>query len=445
MQNVSSHARGSAFRAGFIAVALAVTLGLALPGTARAQSTTYTACYVPDAGAVYMIGQQDTPSSCLESSHVEFTFGGGDSTGVSDHGNLSGLTDDDHPQYVLDRDSILSVDAAENFVGVNSSTPITGSDVFAVHSDVTTDRVYGGMYVNTAGSGAWPFYGYATGGSSSMWTYYDGGTGSWHVYNQQERLTVANDGNVGIGTTGSSSRLSVLNSSDFGHAGEFVIDYSANPNRALYAETVGSGEALRVSVDNSSNSNDALFVRHRGTGPLITAMTASSSATNIRFRVDNDGNVTADGTISGGGADVAEAFDVEGAADNYEPGDVLVVSTEEDRTVARSSSARSTRVVGVYATKPGVLLTESGTETDLDSQVPMGVVGVIPTKVSADNGAIERGDLLVTSETPGHAMKAEPKVIQGMEIYPQGAIIGKALEAFDGPGTGTIEVMVNVK
>ncbi|MDP2496993.1 MAG: hypothetical protein Q8W44_03275 [Candidatus Palauibacterales bacterium] len=440
MQKASPHARGS----GFIAVALALALGLALPGTARAQSTTYTACYVPDAGAVYMIGQQDTPSSCLESSHVEFTFGG-DTTGVSDHGNLSGLMDDDHPQYVLDRDSILSVDSTGNFVGVNRSDPITGADVFTVHSDATSDGIYGGMYVNTAGSGAWPFYGYATGGSSTMWTYYDGGTESWHVYNRDERLTVGSDGNVGIGTTGSSSRLAVLNSTDAGYAGEFVVDNSSNPNKALYAETVGSGEALRVNVASSTNSNDALFVRHRGTGPLITAMTASSSATNIRFRVDNDGNVTADGTISGGGADVAEAFDVEGRAESYEPGDVLVVSTEEDRTVTRSSTARSSRVVGVYATKPGVLLSERGTETDLESQVPMGVVGVIPTKVSAENGSIQRGDLLVTAETPGHAMKAEPEVIEGMEIYPQGAVIGKALEAFDGPGTGTIEVMVNVK
>ena len=509
MQKASRHASVAAF------IAAALALGLALPGTARAQSTTYTACYVPDVGAVYMIGQQDTPSSCLESSHVEFTFGGGDSAGVTDHGNLSGLSDDDHPtyvregeaaagdlggsypdpsvvglqgnpvdsaapadgellgwdgtagqwaptsapggvtdhgnltglsdddhpQYVLDSNGVITVN--DGWMGVNRSHSI-GAEAFGVQADATSGS-YGGMYMETTASDARPFYGYATSGSSNRWTYYDGGTERWHVYNQGVRLTVASDGNVGIGTTSPSSKLSVLHSADFDYAGEFVIDNSSNPNRALYAETVGSGEALRVNVASSTNSNDALFVRHRGTGPLITAMTASSSATNIRFRVDNDGNVTADGTISGGGADVAEAFDVEGRAESYEPGDVLVVSTEEDRTVTRSSTARSSRVVGVYATRPGVLLTEHGTETDLDSRVPMGVVGVIPTKVSAENGSIDRGDLLVTAEAPGHAMKAKPKVIEGMEVYPQGAIIGKALEAFDGPGTGTIEVMVNVK
>lgn len=78
MQKVSPHVRG----AGFIAVALA--LMLVLPGTARAQSTIYTACYVPDAGAVYVVGEQDTPSSCLESSHVEFSFSGDTSAVTTD-------------------------------------------------------------------------------------------------------------------------------------------------------------------------------------------------------------------------------------------------------------------------------------------------------------------------------------------------------------------------
>jgi hypothetical protein len=72
-------------------------------------------------------------------------------------------------------------------------------------------------------------------------------------------------------------------------------------------------------------------------------------------------------------------------------------------------------------------------------------VGVIPTKVSTENGVIRRGDLLVTSSTPGHAMKATPITVGGAAFYPGGVIIGKALENFDGPGTGLIEVMVNVK
>jgi hypothetical protein len=70
---------------------------------------------------------------------------------------------------------------------------------------------------------------------------------------------------------------------------------------------------------------------------------------------------------------------------------------------------------------------------------------VIPTKVTDEGGPIRRGDLLVTSSTPGHAMKARPVIIQGMAVYPSGAVLGKALQEFDGPGTGLIELLVNVR
>ena len=379
------------------------------------------------------------------------------------------------------------------FVGVNRSTPLTGNDAFAVQADVSAGT-YGGMYLETTASGGLPFYGYSTNGIATTWTYLDGSTNKWHLYNSGDHLTVQPDGNVGVGTTSPSSRLTVngmieslsggltlpdgtvldgssdlgtlalpfsgsgdasggnfsatfeiTNTKDLGRAGMFINNNSSNSSQALFAETQGTGEGARISIDNDANSDATLVLRHRGSGDLISAFTRTSDATNKRFTVENDGDVLADGTFQGGGADVAEAFDVEGAPTTYEPGDVLTVSTTTDRTVTKSTTARSTRVVGVYATKPGVLLSEDGTETDLNTKVPMGVVGVIPTKVSAENGAIERGDLLVTAETPGHAMKAQPTVIKGTKIYPQGAILGKALEGFDGPGTGTIDVLVNVK
>jgi hypothetical protein len=93
----------------------------------------------------------------------------------------------------------------------------------------------------------------------------------------------------------------------------------------------------------------------------------------------------------------------------------------------------------VYATKPGVLLTERNIDDSHEDTVPLGVVGVIPTKVCLENGAIHRGDLLVTSSLPGIAMKGtdRDKLI--------GAVLGKALEDFDESSTGVIEVLVNTK
>lgn len=208
-----------------------------------------------------------------------------------------------------------------------------------------------------------------------------------------------------------------------------------NSSPALTLTSDGTGRAVDFTVQNTSNDESVLNVGTEGTGDLANF----SASGDTRFRVTNSGDVFADGTFNGGGADVAEAFDVEEDVSAYEPGDVLVVSTERDRTVGRSGEAYSPRVVGVYATKPGVLLSEKGSATNWEERVPMGVVGVLPTKVTLEGGAIERGDLLVTSPTPGHAMKGDSDEI-GV-----GQVIGKALQPYDGTGPALIEVMVNVK
>jgi len=136
-------------------------------------------------------------------------------------------------------------------------------------------------------------------------------------------------------------------------------------------------------------------------------------------------------------------FDVEGEKNSYEPGDVMVISEATDRTMEKSFEANSTKVAGVYAIKPGVTLTEKNMDESLEQLVPVGVIGVIPTKVCAENGSIKRGDLLVTSSKRGHAMKAISK--HGDGVFAAGVILGKALENFDGNGTGLIKVLVNVK
>ena len=69
----------------------------------------------------------------------------------------------------------------------------------------------------------------------------------------------------------------------------------------------------------------------------------------------------------------------------------------------------------------------------------MGVVGVIPTKVCIEGGRIKRGDLLVTSSTPGVAMKADPEKVK------VGQVIGKALQDFDQAIVQKINVLVSIK
>lgn len=171
---------------------------------------------------------------------------------------------------------------------------------------------------------------------------------------------------------------------------------------------------------------EGLGLRVESPGPLIEAY--DGDPVNHRFRVTNIGNVYADGTFNPGGADLAEMLP---AASGLEPGDVLVISSNGMLALSRVPNAIN--VAGVYSTKPGFV---GGSDEDGANlgKVPLAVVGVVPVKASAENGAIQPGDLLTSGNIPGHAMKAGPAPAIG-------TVIGKALERLS-KGTGVIQVLV---
>jgi len=214
-------------------------------------------------------------------------------------------------------------------------------------------------------------------------------------------------------------------------AAEFSALDTSNTRPAVDIEHRGRGVGLQV---DATGANIATFRRRRVTGPG-----GSSTSTVVRF--DSTGRGFFDNGTQSGGADLAEMFDVTGDRNSYAPGDVLVISVDASRQVTRSNTPYSTLVAGVYATRPGVVLTEYSNEEDISDMVPMGIIGVIPTNVTSENGPIRIGDLVVTSSVPGHAMRGDPAVAM---MHP-GSVIGKALEAFDGAGTGRIRVLVNVR
>jgi hypothetical protein len=153
------------------------------------------------------------------------------------------------------------------------------------------------------------------------------------------------------------------------------------------------------------------------------------TSTEVEFRVTYQGEVYASGDFHSGGADFAEMLP--GAA-GLEPGDVLVIGA--DGKLYRSTEAYAGAVVGVYSTEPG-FVGGSGIDGADPEDVPLAVVGIVPVKASAENGAIAPGDLLTASDTPGHVMRC-----QGVEPC-FGRTVGKALEGLDA-GTGLIQMLV---
>jgi len=158
-----------------------------------------------------------------------------------------------------------------------------------------------------------------------------------------------------------------------------------------------------------------------------------------RARIDGTGKGFFDGGTQVGGADFAESVGATGLRSNYDPGDVLVIDTNADRRFSLSDKPYSTLVAGIYSTKPGILGSAHGSEEPkLATEIPMAVTGIVPCKVSAENGPISRGDLLVTSSTPGYAMRGTDRAKL------PGAIIGKALQPLQA-SKGRIEVLMTLR
>jgi hypothetical protein len=157
------------------------------------------------------------------------------------------------------------------------------------------------------------------------------------------------------------------------------------------------------------------------------------------FRVDGNGTVHANGGFRPFGADFAESVAVKGGPEHYAPGDLLVIDPSGERRLSLSQTPYSTLVAGIYSTQPGVVAsTHRVDEAIPNNEVPLAVVGIVPCKVTAENGPIMAGDLLVTSSTPGHAMKGTDRARM------LGAVVGKALEPLR-QGTGEIQVLVTLQ
>ena len=135
------------------------------------------------------------------------------------------------------------------------------------------------------------------------------------------------------------------------------------------------------------------------------------------------------------GSDFAESLPAVGGKAQLKPGDVLVISRGRPGSVERSRRAFDRAVIGVYSTRPGVLGADKGGVTRIGNEdVPVAITGIVPVKVSAENGAIRPGDLLTSARTPGRAMRA------GLDP-PTGAVLGKAM-GFLAKGAGTIKMLV---
>ncbi len=219
------------------------------------------------------------------------------------------------------------------------------------------------------------------------------------------------------------------------------VEQADTTGQAIYATSTGTlkdGAAAYLEATNTTGGI-ALWAKAQGNDTVMLLEQAANAGefvkfyqtdpSNLRFKVTWDGVTYADGAYTTPAADFAELLPAEASV---AAGDVLVIGP--DGKLVRSSAPYAAAVAGVVSAQPG-FLGGAGEGGAADGKVPLAIVGVVPVKVSAENGAIRPGDLLTTSATAGHAMRCE-----GVERC-FGRTIGKALEGLNA-GAGVIKVLV---
>ena len=250
------------------------------------------------------------------------------------------------------------------------------------------------------------------------------------------RMMVDSSGNVGFGTSSPALQHGTTNKM-------LEIQSSVNPGIALTATSTG-GRQFYVY---SSQANPGYFSVFDATATADRLVI--NSIGNVGIGIDNPaeklhvngngkvtGNLTVDGNIAAKYQDVAEWVS---AAEKLETGTVVVLDRTRSNQVVSSSEAYDTRVAGVISEQPGIALGEKG-----EGKVLVATSGRVRVKVDATRAPIQIGDLLVTSDTRGVAMKSKPIVVGGRRIHSPGTLIGKALEPL-AKGTGEILVLLSLQ
>lgn len=197
------------------------------------------------------------------------------------------------------------------------------------------------------------------------------------------------DGKVGIGDSTPTETLTVAD--DFvGYAGSFFNDGNLDTHQGVF---------IQACLDLNPTSSCNFLELRDGDGTVLGAI---------------EGNGAGGVTNASAGSDYAELF--RGNLSSFEEGDVIALGSGGDVVKATEGS----NLIGVFSSNSNTLGNWVDGWEKSGSWVPVGLLGQIETKVSAENGSIVPGDALTTSSTLGVAMRATES----------GPIVGKALEAF---------------
>ncbi|MBN2541804.1 hypothetical protein JXI42_02975 [bacterium] len=337
-------------------------------------------------------------------------------------------------------DGVNMHSAVGGSIGIGTTTPVC--DLHLVGGDTLTQlMVAPNRSLN--GGNSHLFLAEDNDGTYGMFFRFDGDANNLQLYGKSSgtiygpHLTVGrNDGVVGI-------------------AGNTGIGTSTPGDHKLFVSSNASGgywnySTVRIENEATTGEGVALILETNSTDGFALGISALNGGQFIRcdsylggwhpvFQVDSLGKTTCAILKITGGSDIAEPFEVPEKSE-IEPGMILSIDPQNPGKLKLCEVAYDKKVAGIVSgaggVNPGMVMGQEGTIAD--GEHPVALSGRVYAYATNSNGTIEPGDLLTTSDIPGHAMKVED--------YDQayGAVIGKAMSKLD-EETGLVLVLVSLQ
>ena len=241
------------------------------------------------------------------------------------------------------------------------------------------------------------------------------------------------DGSVGLGMSANNGTggggVSIYRD-DGTFAGQMTVA-DATRRDGFWGITKGNGNwGITARGQNSATGGGAMYF-YDSAGAATVVIDADSA---------NEGHIWTQVLTITGGSDLSENFDVNAEKDELQSGMIVSIDPKNPGELVLAREAYDAKVAGVISgaggVKPGMLMSQKGSVAD--GKHPVALTGRVYCHVDASHGAIEPGDMITTSTTPGHGMKATSR------DRAFGSIVGKAMTGL-AEGKGLVLVLVNLQ
>ena len=229
-----------------------------------------------------------------------------------------------------------------------------------------------------------------------------------------------------------------------GSGGSQIQMYQANGARTIQLDAeVGTGGGGYLALYNGAGVEMATLqadeVLNDG-AQLVLRNNAGAATIVLDANQGGESRITTQVLTITGGSDLSENFDVNAAQDELQSGMIVSIDPKNPGALVLARTAYDPTVAGVVSgaggVKTGMLMSQAGTKAD--GKHPVALTGRVYCHVDASFGAIQPGDRITTSTTPGHGMKATDRA------RASGSIIGKAMTGLS-TGKGLVLVLVNLQ